>query len=705
MTQTLIIRTANGDFDLFGNERVSQTISIFNLESITSRPGEYTNTFTMPLTNKNREIIEHADFIPSVNTLPYRKIECLIISDGLPIKPGFIEIETITDVIKAKIYSGNSVFYDLVKNIYLSDLDWSSYDHVWNLANAVASSANTSGYTYPVIDYGGQTLSGDIVDVRKVLPTTFNSTILELIFEKLGYTYENNLLNSNFNKSVIPYTNKNPQISTQVLLLNQVDIGNTNNYSPVIPNYISKIVPAFYNYFTDQAIANTSGFLTPNRIYIPLDYNLINTPGSSGNYDFLNRKFTADYNGTYDYDFKCQLVDYDYMLFSFDKNLINFEIHTSTELIVFKKSGGVTTIINTEISNTGYSITTGSGSYPFIPAITQTFLTDTITGSVYLSQGDQLSFSLRIKFFCIPGSSVSTPYTVTGTFTPTVKDTATLQIDLQPQLVFGQLITYASMLPKLKCSDWLKDMCIRFGVLLNINEDTKIVKSVQIDSVKDNIPNHVDWSDKLNEDKEPEQKFKLDTYAQNNNFKHAEDKTILSTPGGTDYNMVINNGNLILEKDLYLSPFSATVNVDFNGTITSYINLYDVNTGRFDNDVKPRICFREAVTGLFKFTDGTTTSGYINTNRVWFIDESLPDLCMGFSYLIPRNSATIMSTLQNLRLVKADFNLTIIDIKGIDFLIPVYIEKFQSYFFISTINQFEYTQILPTEVDLIKLNP
>lgn len=710
MIDDLIIRTPNGDFDLFGIEDIVQTSGIFNLSDITIRTGEYTNEINFPLTSNNRRIIEYADYMPSINTLPYKKVQAQIIVSGLVIKNGFIAIPEISDTIKGRFYSGNTVFYDLIKSLYLGDLDWSAYDHVWNLANAIAASAATSGYVYPVMDYGGQNLSSDTVDIRKILPATYTKTILQLMVTQLGYTYVEDFDTSDFYKSLLPYSSKNPQVSSAILLLNSVDVGNTNNYNPPVNTFNTDIVPGVVDFFTDVLIIHGTS-TTSNLIYIPNEYNIINTPGSSTNFNLLTKKFTSQYSGIYDYDFKCELANYEYMNFVFSQNVLSYNISFSTNLLVFKTSGGVTTLVNSLISaqyddgfgNHIYVVTTGV--YPSIPNVPQTFINDTISGSVSLNVGDTLTCVTRIIFYCTLTGSTTSRYQVTGTFNPTVKDTSYLKINLQPQLVFGGLITYSSMLPKLKCSEFLRDISVRFGLIIKVDDDNKIITATNINTISENIPNHIDWTDLLDETEFPTQIFSLDDYAQNNNFKHAEDKSILSTPVGTDYDMVINNANLESVKTLYQSPFSASENVDFNGTLTTKINLYDVNTNNFDNDIKPRICFKKIVPGLFKFTDGTTTTGFLSTTIIWFIDNSMPDQSMGFgTSLVPKNSKTLIDILQNIRLVKANFNLNIIDIKNLDPLIPVYINQFQSYFIVSQINQFNYNRPRLTELELIKLN-
>lgn len=711
----LILRTANGDFDLFGSEDIVQTLGIFSFNDITARSGEYTPIFDLPLTNNNRKLIEYADFIPSINTSPYKKIEITLIVGGIEFKTGFLVIDSISDVIKTRFFSGNSNFYDSLKSIYLTDLDWSSLDHVWNYTNAVASSANTSGYTYPVMDYSGQNLASDTVDIRKILPCTFVKTAINKTFLHLGYTYVDDFDTTDLVKAVMPYSKKNPTVSTEIQLLNQVDLGLSINTSASVYSTLSPYKTVLYNNtFIPQIFSTISDVFTVtpgssqgynlNEVTMNVDYDTINTAGSSTNYDFLTRRFTAGYSGTYDYNQVLNLADYDYMNFSFNYNIANFTANTSTVFNVYRVTPTSTTLINSVISNTGYLITTAIGSYPAIPAITQTFLTDTIAGSVYLDSGDELIFKVSVKFNIRCGVLVNKT-TATATFNPIVLSTSKLEIDLKPELVFGGVITYASILPKIKCSDFLRDVFIRFGLLIDVNEDTKVVTVSKLDKLTENIPNAVNWTNKLDESNLPDQSFKFDNYAQNNLFKHKEDNSILKINPDSDYNLTISNANLELSKDFYTSPFSQSENVDFNGVTTTYINLYDTNTSKFDNEVNYRICFFEPVVGLFKFTDGTTTSGFINTNRIYFIDYTLPELSMGFGIgLMPKNSQTLISTLQNIRIVKANFNLNINDIKSIDWLTPVYIDQFQSYFFITSINQFNYTNPDLTEVELIKLN-
>jgi len=51
-----------------------------------------------------------------------------------------------------------------------------------------------------------------------------------------------------------------------------------------------------------------------------------------------------------------------------------------------------------------------------------------------------------------------------------------------------------------------------------------------------------------------------------------------------------------------------------------------------------------------------------------------------------------------------DIRLDILDILNLNYLYPIYLNDYNAYFFISSLNQFDYTSNDSTEVELIKLN-
>lgn len=698
MTNDLIIRTDKGDFDLFGNEDIVETSSIFDLSNISSRSSDYSNEFNLPKTKNNIEIIGHADLITAINTLPYKRTKCVIVLGGIPYKNGFIEITTVYDTIKAKFFLGNVNFYDIIKSQNINEYDWSTYNHTWGVTAAVASASNTSGFIYPLINYGAQTTSL-YLNIRKVLPCTFNKTISDKIINSNGYTANYDFDTSDFDTAIIPFASKNPQYPSDYLLLNSVDASNTSNYSriqiiPIVYDTLALNIDKDIN-FTDLADVGSTN-----------QYNVF-TSGTSIYWNTSQNIFTANAPGVYSYSLFVEFVNYaDY---HFDG--VSPDIHPGHGLPptggprmlgfaniakIIKVSGSSETAIDSASAGS-----THVGGF-------------TISGSIYLNQGDILKSTYQ------QGGVVSFAYTGIVTpeqydsfdlvLTPQIKSTSTLNIALQNNFVFNGLLVYNQAIPKLKASDFFRDQCIRFGLIISVDEDLKIVSLRKFDDVTANSNNADDWSNKIDETQELTIEYKYDTYAQNNAFLHKQDKSIINTPLNSDYNLVINNANLDLQKTLYISPFAATEqdNLIAGANISAYINLYDTTSSTFNKDVEPRILFLRRLASSAHYTDQDGTGGSpVSVSNVpvsYFIDQTQP-YSMGFgSNLMTRNSQTLINILQNLRIIKPNINLNYIDVKNIDFFKPVYIKQLDSLFFKSSINQFNYTNPQVTEVELIKLN-
>lgn len=690
----IILRTDKGDFDLFGDSAIVQSFSIFNFENLTARNGEYTNLFDMPKTSNNLKILEYADYINSINTTPYQKIDTDLIVNNLYFKNGFLVIEEVSDRIKARFISGNSNFYNLIKSVNINELDWSAYNHTWNYTNAVANSFTTTGYIYPLIDYNGQTLSGNIVDVRKILPATYWTTILEKIMSSFGYSWAYNFDTTEMDNTLIPYTNRNPTIAAETLLLNSLDVVRTDNYS--IQSYT-------------QSPQTILGTLTINGTkFSPIQFTGIGTAGSSTLWDFSNNKFTPQYSGVYSFSATVELIDYSLALstvFS-NSNVVFYNFLCNIYIRIQKKrTDGTIVVLKDELIGTntaGYNNT--SSPVGSISAYTTTIVATTTSVSANVEVGEEVQIGVYTSIKCETVANGLQPTTSFVTMTPTVKNNVNFVADLNSELVFGGLITYSSILPKIKASDIFRETCLRWGLIPTINENDKSITFNLFDTVINNIPNAVNWSDKLDDKESPTIAFKYDSYAQNNIFKHLEDKTIVAEFNIGNYNLLINNANLELEKTIYTSVFAQTENTDFNGYTTAKIDLYDTAKSKFNNDVKPRVCYAKRVLSVFKFTDGTTTSAVINVRRVFFHDDTLPTNSCAFGYLIPTKSALIINVLQNLKLVKVNLNLNLIDILNLDYLKPVEIDKYDAYFFISNLNQYSYNEKKLTNVELIKIN-
>ena len=158
----------------------------------------------------------------NANFNPNKKAEARVVADGVEVMTGVVQLRQIT-VENTKL-EYEVVFIGKLKNIFseLGDkelngtdesgvvyIDFSNLDHGFNETNVVASWSNTSGYTYPMIDYGiafDYNGADRIYDIDSFRPAVFLKDIVDKIFNFAGFTYTSNFFNSApFTKLIVPW--------------------------------------------------------------------------------------------------------------------------------------------------------------------------------------------------------------------------------------------------------------------------------------------------------------------------------------------------------------------------------------------------------------------------------------------------------------------------------------------------------------------
>jgi hypothetical protein len=97
-------------------------------------------------------------------------------------------------------------------NKKLEELDFSSHDHVYSIANILASWNNAnggSGYYYPLIDYGDYSALKANWKLKTFRPALFAKEYIDKIFAASGYTYDSALFNTTRFKGIgVPHNQK-----------------------------------------------------------------------------------------------------------------------------------------------------------------------------------------------------------------------------------------------------------------------------------------------------------------------------------------------------------------------------------------------------------------------------------------------------------------------------------------------------------------
>ena len=198
------------------------TYAIDDLNNLDSKATTFSKTIVLPGTANNNYLLgnifefNNANFTndnaPNVmyNYNASKSAVCRIEVDGLQIVKGvFRLLEIIRD--GENIEYECAVFGELgglvtaLGNKRLEDLDFSAYNHNYTYANITASWNNTSttGYVYPLVDYGNYSTNKKDFQYKTFRPALFLKEYFDKIMSSAGYTYTSTFLNTAFFKRLI----------------------------------------------------------------------------------------------------------------------------------------------------------------------------------------------------------------------------------------------------------------------------------------------------------------------------------------------------------------------------------------------------------------------------------------------------------------------------------------------------------------------
>jgi len=205
------------------------TLAIDDIKDFGSKNTTFSKTIILPGTNNNNKLFgsifettARQDYNPlqpnvGLNFNAATSARALIFVDNIQVFKGTLRLlEIIND--NGFIEYECAVFGELgglvasIGNAKLEDLDFSAYNHTYNLTNIVASWDNASagvGYYYPLIDYGTYSTAKKDWNYRTFRPAFFAKEYIDKIFANAGYTFDSTHLNTTRVKSwIIPHNKK-----------------------------------------------------------------------------------------------------------------------------------------------------------------------------------------------------------------------------------------------------------------------------------------------------------------------------------------------------------------------------------------------------------------------------------------------------------------------------------------------------------------
>ena len=230
--------------DLLQDISTEFTYTVDDVADFGSKNTSYSKTINLSGTARNNQIFGFVfdlgnanlsnDALPNVNYNfnASKAAQCRIFIDKVQIFKGTLRIMEIV-IDKETIEYQCSVFGELGgfitalgnkkltdNEILLDDLDFSAYNHIYNIPNITKSwelsgdrgtnnsTAYGSGYAYPLIDYGNVSTNKVDFKINAFRPALFVKEYINKIFEKSGYTYSLDLEAGDqtlYNRLIIPH--------------------------------------------------------------------------------------------------------------------------------------------------------------------------------------------------------------------------------------------------------------------------------------------------------------------------------------------------------------------------------------------------------------------------------------------------------------------------------------------------------------------
>lgn len=244
--------------DLFQDISTDFTYTVDDVASFGTKNTSFSRTITIPSTANNNKILgfafdlnmhhDHNMDLPNVNTnfSPAESANCVVYIDKIQIFKGVIRILEIQSN-KGEIQYQCAVFGELsgfiteLGNKRLEDLDFSEYNHTWNVTTIQNSwdTINGSGYYYPLIDYGDVSTNKDDFHVSTFRPALYVKEYIEKIFEGTSYTLNCDFFNTDFfKKLIIPNNSQGIQGTNDRFILATISATKTilNSNTPTARN-------------------------------------------------------------------------------------------------------------------------------------------------------------------------------------------------------------------------------------------------------------------------------------------------------------------------------------------------------------------------------------------------------------------------------------------------------------------------------------
>lgn len=517
--------------DIAPGQEIAISYSINQFQTPESRSGAFSTDYTLPFTHTNAAIFKNAEQLNSATDKPYVKIPCRIEANGVPQVIGYAQVKgTSSEGYVITVFGDNVDWFTEIGEKSLQDVDASGLDHEWDFDTIIASANNTweKGYAYPVVDYGKfkDRIYESGLSFDELYPWVFRKYLLLSMFADIGYTLKGDFLTlPSFEESYIdlgeyPFKHSQQWINSRIGSIEQ-----TTPTDP--PRYTALVAFVFFTYG-----------------YFP------SVTGSDSAFSYLT--FTTN-QGTNFTVFK-----YNRPVRIKIKAILQIQIpdtSTATNITVIIQKGtglGELSEMNNPVTSKKTFLARPGQSTLSIEFESDTFdmLASDIAGVKVFSGTSEIEATGSVK-----------PITYTGSIYQTRDE----------YILPNETFNISPNLPDISQGDFIKELANEFCLMFSTDVTKKVVNINRFESIKQNIPFAVNWSDKVDFTRRPIMDFNFNEYGQVNKMKYAEDDTDVELIEHPDYGngtFAVDNQHLEKSKDVYESIYAATKSRDsFQGRV------------------------------------------------------------------------------------------------------------------------------------------
>jgi hypothetical protein len=193
--------------ETFDVEAMPITLQISDINDFQNNRSSFSKTITMPLSDNNQKVLGFITnlYIGASIFNPLIKTTCWVYRDNIEIFNGVLEytdVDLFSKTFNVTIFEDNYTLWKSIENKYLTDLDYTRFDHFIGPGTQSAPIVNswnsdyTNGYYYGLIDWGTNFDAKGNLQYTDLNPLWYVKTLFYSIFQEAGYNINSNFMNT-----------------------------------------------------------------------------------------------------------------------------------------------------------------------------------------------------------------------------------------------------------------------------------------------------------------------------------------------------------------------------------------------------------------------------------------------------------------------------------------------------------------------------